>query len=442
MAGPGGGGGGFGGESGIGRMFNDVVGGQISWLLPLALLVLVAVTVAGMFRWQERLPADRPQRGGWVLWGGWLLLTGAVFSFAQGIFHPYYTTMLAPAIAALTGAGLVRLWRDFRAPTGYGWVVLPLGVALTAAWAWVLVSRDTSWHGWLRYAVAVIGVLAVAGLLVARLGRARLAGGGLARAGTVLGLVTALLAPGVWSTATALGASGNMGGANPLAGPNTGPGGQGGPGARAGGAPGGTGYVMEQPRRVMIGGGGESSLTDEQRKILDYVTRNAGDAEIKLAIDNGAAGASAWIINTDETVIGMGGFSSRDEAPTVDQLDQWVRDGRLKYVLGSGGQDQPGPGAGTRSGEPDQGQPPQDGGQANGANQSTQDGRAGQGRGAGGDTGMAEQRTQWIQQHCTAVDPAAYGGTPVDQQRQQQSQGGPVRVGPGGGVQTLYECRA
>ena len=38
-------GGGFGGGTGIGRMFSDAVGGQIGWLLPLALLVLVVLSV-------------------------------------------------------------------------------------------------------------------------------------------------------------------------------------------------------------------------------------------------------------------------------------------------------------------------------------------------------------------------------------------------------------
>src|SRR5439155_10651740 len=37
----------FGGDPGIGRMFNDETGGQISWLLSLALLVLAVVSVGG-----------------------------------------------------------------------------------------------------------------------------------------------------------------------------------------------------------------------------------------------------------------------------------------------------------------------------------------------------------------------------------------------------------
>ena len=46
------------------------------------------------------------------MWGGWLLVTGLVLSFASGIIHPYYTVALAPAIAALVGIGVVELWRE------------------------------------------------------------------------------------------------------------------------------------------------------------------------------------------------------------------------------------------------------------------------------------------------------------------------------------------
>src|SRR6185436_4923025 len=40
-----------------------------------------------------------------LLWGGWLVVTGAVFSLMAGIFHAYYTVALAPAIAALVAIG-------------------------------------------------------------------------------------------------------------------------------------------------------------------------------------------------------------------------------------------------------------------------------------------------------------------------------------------------
>src|SRR5207249_3240246 len=82
---------------------------------------------------KARQPGDAALRGGWTLWGSWLLVTGLVFSYAQGIWHPYYTTMLAPAIAAISAAGIAVLWRHYRDGDGAAWVLLPLAIAMTAA---------------------------------------------------------------------------------------------------------------------------------------------------------------------------------------------------------------------------------------------------------------------------------------------------------------------
>ena len=95
-----GGGGSFAGTAGLGRMFNDILGGQISWLIPFA--VDRARRRPGPAR---PGPAHRRERAALVLWGGWLVLHYLTFAMAEGTMHPYYTTALAPGIAALTGAG-------------------------------------------------------------------------------------------------------------------------------------------------------------------------------------------------------------------------------------------------------------------------------------------------------------------------------------------------
>ncbi len=112
--GQGGGGGGqgvsFGGATGIFRLFHSEFGGQISWLLPAALISLAAMAWVS-----RRAPRTDRTRAAALLWGGWVLVTGLVFSYMNGIIHPYYMVALAPGIAALTGIGAMSLW---RAPLG------------------------------------------------------------------------------------------------------------------------------------------------------------------------------------------------------------------------------------------------------------------------------------------------------------------------------------
>ena len=133
-----GGGGGFGGQAGLTRLFNTEIGGQVSWLLPAALALLVV----GLWL-TRRAPRTDPVRASLLLWGGWTVVTALVFSLAEGTFHAYYTVALAPGIAALIGIGGHQLWQH-RAAVGGPARRRPPCVAGTAAWAWVLLGRRRS----------------------------------------------------------------------------------------------------------------------------------------------------------------------------------------------------------------------------------------------------------------------------------------------------------
>ncbi|GFH38838.1 ArnT family glycosyltransferase [Streptomyces pacificus] len=231
--GGGGAGGGRWGETGIGRMFGDSVGGQISWLLPAALILLVAGLVV-----TRRAGRTDSARAAFLVWGGALVTTLLVFSFMAGIFHEYYTVALAPYIAALIGMGTTVLWEERAHPAARA--VLAGAVAVTAGWAWVLLGRTPDFVPWLRWAVLVGGLAAAVGLLLAGKLARRLA---LGAAG--LALAASLAGPVAYTLSTlSTGHQGSLvvaGPASTRGGPGGGPGGGagGGAGARGGLAAGG-----------------------------------------------------------------------------------------------------------------------------------------------------------------------------------------------------------
>jgi hypothetical protein len=291
---------------------------------------------------------------------------------------------------------------------------------LTAAWAWVVVSYDPSWNGWLRYAVAAVAVVAVVALVLGR--SSRQAGGSwIPRVAVTLAIGTLLLAPGVWSGATAFARTGGsaMAQAGP---PNRGFGGvaqqlqqNSNPALReiAGR------FAQGQQGRGGPGGMDNARLSDQQRKILAYAESHSNGARLTLAVDGGANAAAAYIINSNAMVTGMGGFSGSDPAPTVQQLATLVRQGQLRFVLLS---PRSGPG-GDQAGR-----------QPGGTTSEQANGEARGGFGGLFDNGVAQQRQQWVQQSCTIVDPSAYGATAQSSQQDEP--------GPFGGAQALYECGA
>ncbi|MET8977938.1 glycosyltransferase family 39 protein [Streptomyces sp. NPDC004539] len=372
-------------EPGPLRLFGEQVAGQIGWLLPVS-AVAVAVAVAGavLRRRGSGSAGERLPGSGWVLWGTWLFVCGLLFSVQEGTFHVYYTTQLAPPVAVLSAGLVTALVRAHRA--GARWA-LPVGagtVLVSAMWAVAVVRRVPSWNGWLGWAVAVVGVVAV-GLLLAAVARPRLSVAALG--GAVLAV---LLAPGAWAVSVPAEAGTVPVGVPPSAGPVSFGGrmlGGGGPLPQGLTIPGDgslpKGFVLPQ-------GFGGTALTADHRKILAYAAHHSDGARITLAVDGGAVAAGAFVLNTDATVIGMGGFVGADDVPSVRQLAEWTGDGKLRYVLGA----------------------------ADGI-AAVQGGRA------------AAERSKWIAGNCAKVPARAYGATGAARDRM-----------AGGAGTTLYDCAA
>lgn len=327
--GAGGPGGGMWGSPGITRMFQPEQGGQIAWLIPAALILLI---VGIMLR--GRAPRVDPRRAALIVWGGWLLVTGLVFSFMAGIFHAYYTVALAPAIAALVGAGSVLAWehRDRL------WVRLALAATLgaTAATAWVLLGRTADFVPWLRWVIVGIAIVVVV-LLISR--------AQLSRRLTVVAILASLAAglagPIAYGAETI---SKPRSGAIVSAGPNVGFGG--GPGGMVG--PGGMrGLGRDRPMppnggmpgamEAMMGGAGGGLLNSSSpsERIVTTLEHDA-EAFTWVAATTGAMSASGYQLATEEPVLPIGGFNGSDPSPTLDQFKEFVSDGKVHYYIASG----------------------------------------------------------------------------------------------------------
>ena len=223
----GGGGGGAGGASfsgstGLGRLFNSLNGSQVAWLLPAALLGILALVALA-----KRAPRTDRTRVAAIIWGGWLLVTALVLSFASGVIHTYYTVELAPAIAAVVAIAAVTLWRaraDINAR-----LALAVGVIVTGGWTYVLLERASGWNTWLDYLVVIASVTAAAALLVPA---------ALFRRGALVAVVAGVIALGAGPAAYALDTANT-----PQTGsiPSAGPAASGATGRGFGGAPGGAG---------------------------------------------------------------------------------------------------------------------------------------------------------------------------------------------------------
>ena len=296
----GGPGGSFGGTPGLLRMFNSQWGTEISWLLPSAGIGLIVGLAARL-----RAPRPDPRRAGLLLWGTWAVVHVLVFSLMSGIAHPYYSSAIAPAAAALTGAGSVEAWR-LRDRVPWAGVLLAGLLLVTAWWQLQLLGRAPAYLPGLGVGALVLALAASIVLVVPPAAddpNARR----IARGAAVVGMAAILVGPSAWTAATVGRA---ISGGDPSSGPATG-GGAGGPGGFAGfvGDPGGT-----------------------DRALVDYLVANRGTATWLVAVSSASA-AGPLQLASGVAVMAMGGFMGSDPAPTLEQLQAYVHEGRLRYVL-------------------------------------------------------------------------------------------------------------
>ncbi|MEY9843024.1 ArnT family glycosyltransferase [Streptacidiphilus sp. MAP5-3] len=383
--------------SGWGKMFGSAITSQTGWLYPLAALSLVLGLV-----WSRRRPRTDALRAGFLMWGTWLAMFFLAFSAGSVGGHSYYMGVIATPLAALSGVGLVQLWRGYRAGGRRVWA-LPVAIVSTVAYAVVLSDPYPSFRPWAMWLAIVAGVVSLGLLYAAKM--PRFSGRRIAVAGLVAGLVAVVATPAAWATSVLGGSGSGMAGMMGTVGPASsqgfgggaaapggghregfggaeGSGGFGGFGGAAAGAGGFGGFgdrsgKSGSGRAGMAGGGGfgssSGSLTAQQQQLFTYVSAHADGARYLMATTSWST-ASPYILATGKEVLPMGGFSGDAPSPSLAQFQQLVSSGQLHYVLLGGG------------------------------------GMGGFG-GGGGSTSPTTAVQNWVRQSCTVVPAGDYGGT-------------------------------
>ena len=290
------------GDAGPLRLFNTQLGGQIGWLIPLALLGILAAA------WQERirLPLN-PRQQALVLWGMSFLTMDIFFSVA-GFFHRYYLSMLAPAICALVGIGLVSMWHDYRRGDGRKWL-LPVALLVTALVQVWMLAFYPDWRSWLSPIILGFCCVAAGAQIVAlllphwRINTSPV---------IAVGLLALLLAPTTWSAFSVWqGDSSSLPSAGPS--PTT--------GTNAFG--------------INTNGAGRASINafnseTADPRLIQYLEAQQGTTRFLVATLNATA-AEPFILATGKPVMALGGFLGTDPILTVQQLQTLIKNNTVRF---------------------------------------------------------------------------------------------------------------
>ena len=297
----------FGGSAGFGRLFNTQVAGQISWLIPAAVVAII------LLFWLKQ------SRALTVFLTGWFVTFFIMFSLVAGM-HQFYVSSLAIPIALLIVMAIAAVLRE-----GKAWWLLALAVP-TVIWSNAMAQLYAGYFTSLPFIQAGLLVVAVALLLFS---------GELSSkrwhlpAVSVATVAAMTLTPLAWSADVV----NHPSSINPAAGPASLQMG----GGRSGGGqmPGPNGMMGNQPPRPnsAYGPGLQLFGSQDNTALIKYLVANRGGSKYLLATF-GAQAAAPFITATGENVLPIGGFDGSDPAPTLTQLKAMIAAGELKYILG------------------------------------------------------------------------------------------------------------
>ncbi len=287
----------YAGPPGLDRLFTGALADQVSWWLPLAVVAVVALA----FRLRQRR-RDDPAVAATMLFAVWALACWAVFSLMSGTLHPYYTSMMVPALSALCAGGILAAWSAWGEGDRRGaWLFAAQALAVTVWTTVVLYTTTAQTPSALPGIVLVTGVAAVGAALV---------GARREPTGSLVALA-ALMAPLTWSVLTT---SQPLVAFNPL-----------------GNQPGREGLtVVPKPMSdafVM------TMNPPVDPRMIDFLERNQGTAKWIMAAPSAISATPITVASGGAPVMTMGGYYGTDPNPTVPAFHEMVRAGEIRFLL-------------------------------------------------------------------------------------------------------------
>jgi len=276
----------FAGQPSVLRFFYHQNIGQISWLLLPALLALVYLWLQGRNRTQL------------ILLGTWLITDWAMFSAVAGM-HQFYTATMAFPMALLVATAVYetihnrhRIWLS--------------AIVLTASvFTFVVLAGNPGYERHLPYVQLAIAAFALALIWFAKAGK---------RSKVLIGTTAALaicFTPLVWS----IDAQRHPSFVNPMAGP-----------------PDSYTTKLGHHSKFSKANASDTKPAVSHGKIIKYLEANAHGAKF-LVVAFGADAAAAYVLQSNQNVIPIGGFSGADPVPSLLRFKQLVHSGHVNYVL-------------------------------------------------------------------------------------------------------------
>jgi 4-amino-4-deoxy-L-arabinose transferase-like glycosyltransferase len=307
------------------RLVDGQIAAQAAWLFPLAVMGLAVAACRGRFR-RPLIPEHQAL----LLWFGWAVTYGVVYSIAGGIMHLYYFATMAPPLAVLAAIGVVSLW-DRYSRGGWGAVLLPITLLLTAAWqmhiqvsalGWnfggtanpvqaiaALRAGPAEWLIWLHMVLLLGTLVAAGGLSVIALRRASgRAGKALAAGALGVGLFALLVVPLSWALSSVLVAGHGVLPSADLA------------------------KLASVDHNTSAHVHSRSAESMRNSKLVGFLKANRQGERYLLATSTTRL-AAPIIIGTGEAVMARGGFHGLDPILSPEKLSQMVQTNQVRFAM-------------------------------------------------------------------------------------------------------------